>query len=82
MSSSISVYSFNLISQIATTLQNVSERLQKKLLHNFIGLATHLSKLLKQSDYVSRDRVELIFLVHKAFVVGFILALVISTLKP
>lgn len=75
MSVSISIYSIREVTSTLHMLQSIAERVQSLATKAVKTLINHLSRLVGQRDYVSKEKVELIFWIHKAFIVGFVLAL-------
>ncbi|MEM1623514.1 MAG: hypothetical protein QW780_04830 [Sulfolobales archaeon] len=81
MGVSISIYSLQDVARTLSTLQSLAESLQSAAIHALKLVVSRSSKLVGQKDYISKDKVELAFWVHKAFVLGFVLALAITSLK-
>jgi len=81
MSGSISIYPLSEISGIVHALESIPDRLGGWFYAQVQKLLSSVSSYIKESSNVSKDEVELLFWVHKAFVIGFILALTITSLK-
>lgn len=81
MSVSISIYSLQDVARTLSTLQSLAESLQSVAIRALKLVVSQSSKLVRQKDNVSKDKVELILWIHKAFVLGFVLALAITSLK-
>ncbi|MEM1962354.1 MAG: hypothetical protein QW422_06700 [Sulfolobales archaeon] len=81
MSVSISIYSLQDVARTLSTLQSLAELLQSVAIRALKLVVSQSSKLVRQKDNVSKDKVELILWIHKAFVLGFVLALAITSLK-
>ncbi|MEM1911217.1 MAG: hypothetical protein QW509_06005 [Sulfolobales archaeon] len=81
MGVSISIYSLQDVARTLSTLQSLAELLQSVAIRALKLVVSQSSKLVIQKDYVSKDKVELAFWIHKAFVLGFVLALAITSLK-
>ncbi|MEM2077552.1 MAG: hypothetical protein QXV03_07740 [Sulfolobales archaeon] len=81
MGVSISIYSLQDVARTLSTLQSLAELLQSVAIRALKLVVSQSSKLVRQKDNVSKDKVELILWIHKAFVLGFVLALAITSLK-
>jgi hypothetical protein len=57
------------------------ERATSSLWSMFLSAVVNLGRAHRGSYEVSRERVELLFWVHKAFLVGFLLALIVASLR-
>ncbi len=81
MGRNISIYPLSEVSSLIYSLESIPDRLSGKLYTQIQKLLKLVSSYIKEGNNVSKDKVELIFWVHKAFVIGFILALTITSLR-
>lgn len=81
MALSISVYSLQEVARVLDSLRSASERLLGFAVGSLKQAAVRSGGLMKQESAVGRDKVELLFWVHKAFIVGFVAALALAGLR-
>ncbi len=81
MRASISVFQPREVARAVSALQSACERLWARSIGALESLALRLSGLASYGKQVGKSEVELVFWIHKALLVGFILALASMALK-
>lgn len=81
MSRNISIYPLSEVSNFIHSLESISDRLGRWLYIHMREFLEFVGSYLGEENNVNKDKVELLFWVHKAFIIGFITALSLTSLK-